>query len=50
MLQETVFTGAPVICEDIENDPRVTTAIREYFKSKGTKKYPDYSNAWWEGA
>jgi signal transduction histidine kinase len=39
VLQETVFTGAPVICEDIEHDPRVTTAIREYFKSKGTKKY-----------
>jgi PAS domain S-box-containing protein len=39
VLQETLFTGAPVICEDIENDPRVTSAIREYFKSKGTKKY-----------
>jgi PAS domain S-box-containing protein len=39
VLQETLFTGAPVICEDIENDPRVTRAIREYFKSKGTKKY-----------
>jgi PAS domain S-box-containing protein len=39
VLQETVFTGAPVICEDVENDPRVTRAIREYFKSKGTKKY-----------
>src|SRR5882724_3242818 len=39
VLQETVFTGAPVICEDIENDPRVTTAIRKYFKSNGTKKY-----------
>jgi PAS domain S-box-containing protein len=39
VLQETVFTGAPVICEDVENDPRVTTAIRQYFKSKGTKKY-----------
>ena len=39
VLQETVFTGAPVICEDIENDPRVTAAIREYFKSNGTKKY-----------
>jgi signal transduction histidine kinase len=39
VLQETVFTGAPVICEDIENDPRVTTAVREYFKSNGTKKY-----------
>ena len=39
VLQETVFTGAPVICEDVENDPRVTSAIREYFKSKGTRKY-----------
>jgi PAS domain S-box-containing protein len=39
VLQETVFTGAPVICEDIENDPRVTTAIRDYFKANGTKKY-----------
>jgi signal transduction histidine kinase len=39
VLQETVFTGAPVICEDVENDPRVTTAIRDYFKAKGTKKY-----------
>jgi PAS domain S-box-containing protein len=39
VLQETVFTGAPVICEDVENDSRVTSAIREYFKSKGTKKY-----------
>jgi PAS domain S-box-containing protein len=39
VLQETVFTGAPVICEDIENDPRVTSAIRDYFKSKGTRKY-----------
>jgi PAS domain S-box-containing protein len=39
VLQETVFTGAPVICEDVENDPRVTSAIREYFKSKKTKKY-----------
>jgi PAS domain S-box-containing protein len=39
VLQETVFTGAPVICEDVESDPRVTTAIREYFKSSGTRKY-----------
>jgi PAS domain S-box-containing protein len=39
VLQETVFTGAPVICEDVENDSRVTSAIREYFKARGTKKY-----------
>src|SRR6266550_1763493 len=39
MLQETVFTGAPVVCEDIEHDPRVSNGIRDYFRSKGTEKY-----------
>src|SRR5262249_20455713 len=39
VLQETVFTGAPVIIEDVENDPRVTVGIREYFRSSGTRKY-----------
>jgi PAS domain S-box-containing protein len=39
VLQETVFTGAPVICEDVESDPRVTAAVREYFRAKGTRKY-----------
>ena len=39
VLQETVFTGAPVVCEDIEHDPRVSNVIRDYFRSKGTKKY-----------
>jgi PAS domain S-box-containing protein len=39
VLQETVFTGAPVIIEDVENDPRVTAEVREYFKSSGTRKY-----------
>jgi signal transduction histidine kinase len=39
VLLETVFTGAPVVCEDVEHDPRVSNAIRDYFRSKGTKKY-----------
>ena len=38
MLQETIFTGAPFICEDIETDPRLLDSLREYFRSKGTKK------------
>jgi PAS domain S-box-containing protein len=38
MLQEIVFTGAPVVCEDVEHDPRVSSAARDYFRSKGTKK------------
>src|SRR6266481_5532801 len=39
IVQEAVFTGAPVVCEDIENDPRVSNSIREYFSGKGTRKY-----------
>ena len=39
VLQETMFTEAPIVCEDVENDPRVSSSIREYFRSKGTKKY-----------
>ena len=38
MLQEIIFTGAPFICEDIETDPRFPDSLREYFRSKGTKK------------
>jgi len=39
VLQETVFTGAPVVCEDVEHDPRISNGIRDYFRSKGTEKY-----------
>jgi PAS domain S-box-containing protein len=38
VLQEIIFTGAPVVCEDVEHDPRVSSAGRDYFRSKGTKK------------
>ncbi|PYJ41809.1 MAG: hypothetical protein DME86_07195 [Verrucomicrobia bacterium] len=38
VLQEIVFTGAPVVCEDVEHDPRVSSAGRDYFRSKGAKK------------
>lgn len=37
-LQETIFTGAPFICEDVETDPRFPDYLREYFLSKGIKK------------
>ena len=39
LVREAIFTGAPVICEDIESDPRVSSEIREYFASKDTKKH-----------
>jgi PAS domain S-box-containing protein len=38
-VQELLFTGAPVVCEDIETDPRVTGAWRDYLKRKGTKRF-----------
>ena len=38
-LQEAAFTGAPVICENVEQDPRVSSEMRNYFRTKGTKKW-----------
>jgi signal transduction histidine kinase len=38
-IQEMLFTGAPVAVEGIETDPRVPGNIRDYFRSKGTKKF-----------
>ncbi|HEY2712974.1 MAG TPA: PAS domain S-box protein [Chthoniobacterales bacterium] len=37
-LQETVATGAPFVCDDVETDPRFPDDLREYFRSRGTKK------------
>jgi PAS domain S-box-containing protein len=38
-LQEMLFTGAPQACEDIETDSRISNALRDYFRSNGTKKF-----------
>src|SRR6266508_3793661 len=38
-LRELLFSGAPVACEDVENDPYTSTELREYLKSAGTKKF-----------
>ena len=38
-LQEMVFTGVPQAYEDIEADPRISNALRDYFRSNGTKKF-----------
>ena len=38
-LRELLFSGAPVACEDVENDPYISTELREYLKSGGTKKF-----------
>ena len=38
-LQEMFFTGAPAAVEEIDGDPRVSSDIRDYFQSKGTRKF-----------
>ena len=38
-LQELFFSGAPVACEDINHDPNISGALREYLKSGGTRKF-----------
>ena len=38
-LRELLFSGAPVACEDVENDPYISSELRDYFKSRGTKKF-----------
>jgi PAS domain S-box-containing protein len=39
MIQELLFTGAPVVCEDVETDPRLHAEWRDYFKQNGTKRF-----------
>ena len=38
-LRELFFSGAPVVCDDLEHDPDISLELREYLKSGGTKKF-----------
>ena len=38
-LRELFFSGAPVVCEDVEHDPFTSNDLREYLKAGGTKKF-----------
>jgi signal transduction histidine kinase len=38
VLEDVLFTGAPTIFEDIQTDPRMPVAYREYLKRIGAKK------------
>src|SRR5207244_5854111 len=38
-IQELLFTAGPVVSEDIETDPRVNGAWRQYLKRKGAKSF-----------
>jgi GAF domain-containing protein len=39
VIQELFFAAGPVVCEDMETDPRVSDQFRQYFMPKGTKKF-----------
>jgi PAS domain S-box-containing protein len=39
VIQELFFGAGPIVCEDIETDPRVNDRFREYFMPKATKKF-----------
>ena len=38
-IQEIFFTGVPAAVEKIENDPRVSSDLRDYLRSKGTRNF-----------
>ncbi len=38
-IEELLFTGGPVVCEDVETDPRVTVEWRDYLRRRGTKRF-----------
>lgn len=39
VVQELLFTGGPVVCDDVDNDPRVHGDGGEYLKRNGTKRF-----------
>jgi PAS domain S-box-containing protein len=39
VVQELLFTAGPVVCDDVETDPRVTADWQEYLKRNGTKRF-----------
>jgi len=39
LIQELLFMAGPVVCQDVEADPRVEGEWRDYLKQKGTKRF-----------
>lgn len=39
VMRELLFTGAPVVCDDIETDPRVSGDWADYLKRKRTRRF-----------
>ena len=47
VIQELLFTAGPVVCEDVETDPRINGEWREYLKRNGTQKDFWQFRFWW---
>jgi PAS domain S-box-containing protein len=39
IIEELLFTAGPVVCDDVETDPRINGEWGEYFKRRGTKRF-----------
>lgn len=39
IIQDLLFTAGPVVCEEVETDPRVNGEWRDHLKQKGTKRF-----------
>ena len=39
IIEELLFTAGPVVCEDVETDPRINGEWGEYLKRNGTKRF-----------
>ena len=39
VIEELLFTAGPVVCEDLETDPRIKAEWRDYLKRKGAKRF-----------
>src|SRR6266550_4357890 len=39
VIRELLFTAGPVVCEDLETDPRIKAEWRDYLKRKGAKRF-----------
>jgi signal transduction histidine kinase len=39
IIEELLFTAGPVVCDDVETDPRINGEWGEYFKQRGAKRF-----------
>jgi PAS domain S-box-containing protein len=39
LVEEMLFTKSPVVCDDIEHDSRISSELRKYLTSRGSKRF-----------